>query len=367
MPDTATRAKANAASTGGKSKKSGGNPKTKPKRNPNPKKRQSAKAKPSGAGEPPPPNSSAPAGRKQKSPPPRPEPASDPPLECARSDFEALLGDAAGLADRADASAELLDCARHGEVDACRAILDVWSDGRDGPPPGDEDARGTATNATIADAADASGSTPLHKACANGHASTVRLLLSRGARHLRNGSGNTPLHWAAGAGHEGCVRMLLDHYDAVGRTDGGGSEAGRAVDVLLKNDFGRSALTEGFASGDTKTVEHLLNHDSAEEDKLIGGLDKKEVEDAKEANDVAEGGRKDDKKEVEKKSIVHEFDFSSGDCENEVGSGDRDCPTVLIRELVSTFHSVSERTFRCHDNQHVCFFIGQGFDCWDDC
>ena len=76
------------------------------------------------------------------------------------------------------------------------------------------------------------------------------------------------------------------------------------LDVLRKNNFGRSALTEGFSSGNTKTVEHLLNHDSAEEEKLIGGLDKKEVEDKKEANAVVEGSKQSsDKNAAEKKAL----------------------------------------------------------------
>ena len=102
------------------------------------------------------------------------------------------------------------------------------------------------------------------------------------------------------------------------------------LDVLLKNGFGRSALTEGFTSGDTKTVNYVLNHDSAEEEKLIGGLDKKDVGD-KEASDVAGG---------EKKGIVHEFDFLRGNDESEVGSEDDERPLVLIRELVSTSHII---------------------------
>ena len=36
-------------------------------------------------------------------------------------------------------------------------------------------------------------------------------------------------------------------------------------------------LTEGFASGDAKALEMLSNHDSAEEKKLIGGLNGEEV------------------------------------------------------------------------------------------
>lgn len=237
----------------------------------------------------------------------------DPPLECSQEDFNALLQDASELADFEEASSELIDCARYGEVDACRAILDVWS----------------VKQPTIANAIDNSQSTSMHKAAANGHLSTVQLLLSRGADHLQNDSGNTPLHWAAASGHAEVVNMLLNHYDATAKTNKK-NKSQQPLDVLLKNNFGRSALTEGFQSGDTKTVEHLLNHDSAEEERLIGGLDGKAVDDDEMGVNDSEGG--DVKKETSggggKKSIVHEFDFLR-DC------GVEDGPCVSIRELVS--------------------------------
>lgn len=45
-----------------------------------------------------------------------PKLATDPPLECTQSDFDALLGDAAKLVDYDEASSELLDCARYGTI-----------------------------------------------------------------------------------------------------------------------------------------------------------------------------------------------------------------------------------------------------------
>ena len=255
--------------------------------------------------------------------------ATDPPPECSKSDFESLLVDASGLADYGEASSELIDCARYGEVDAVRAILDVWSPGKrkdDHLPPDDS----TGRPARIVDASDASGSTPLHKACANKHASTARLLLSRGADvHALNGSGNTPLHWAASAGGSDCVALLLGHADALHSLGRGGR-----ADVLLKNGFGRSALTEAFASGDTATVQHVLNHDSAEEDRLIGGLDRKDAGES-EADEVAgDGGATGS----EERGIVHEFDFLRGSEEGDAAESD-ERPTVLIRELVSRRHA----------------------------
>jgi hypothetical protein len=242
---------------------------------------------------------------------------SDPPLECTQEDFDALLQDASELADFDEASSELVDCARYGEVDACRAILDVWSSKQQHqqPPPAQ----------SIVNAHDDSLSTSLHKASANGYLSTVQLLLSRGADHLPNDSGNTPLHWAAASGHAEVVNMLLSHYDA--------SKQQQPLDVLLKNNFGRSALTEGFQSGNTKTVEYLLNHDSAEEDRLIGGLDGKAVDDDEMGVDNGDSGDAvgKDCSVGGKKSIVHQFDFLR-DCDGAVENG----PCVSIRELVST-------------------------------
>ncbi len=239
----------------------------------------------------------------------------DPPLECTQEDFDALLQDASELVDFEEASSELIDCARYGEVDACRAILDVWSVKQQ-------------PSQSVVNAIDKSQSTSLHKAAANGHLSTVQLLLSRGADHLQNDSGNTPLHWAAASGHADVVNMLLNHYDAVSKTNKKNKQQ-QPLDVLLKNNFGRSALTEGFQSGDTKTVEHLLNHDSAEEERLIGGLDGKAVDDDEMAVDGSSAGGEAKKSgDGGKKSIVHVFDFLR-DC------GVEDGPCVSIRELVS--------------------------------
>ena len=91
----------------------------------------------------------------------------------------------------------------------------------------------------------------------------------------------------------------MDHYDALYFQQQEQQQKNTSVtiddsnqverlDVLQKNNFGRSSLTEGFTSKDTKTVEHLLNHDSAEEDKLIGGLDKKELKDDDDVEEVEE-------------------------------------------------------------------------------
>ncbi|KAL7529494.1 hypothetical protein ACHAWF_003000 [Thalassiosira exigua] len=376
---------------GGGGKGRGGNPKKNPKPKPKKKPPQQPQPRPAAAAATTTSATSSattsdPNPQRLQQPPKRrpPEVATDPPLECPRSDFEALSGDAAGLASVDEARAELLDCARYGEVDACRAILDVWSarerdeTGNDDDDDVDERDEARRPRRRIVDARDSSGSTPLHRACANGHLSTVELLLSRGAAHVANDSGNSPLHWAAARGHAKCVRALLDHYDALARTgsdekDGnvdngeGESERGRRekvepLDVLAKNDFGRSALTEGFASGDAATVERLLNHDSAEEERLIGGLEKEEADaaelerDCKGADEegtgneeaIAGSGEARDAKKGGTEGVVHEFDFLRGCDDAEAAAagdqgdegsdeeGQKDRPTVSIRELPIT-------------------------------
>ncbi len=116
------------------------------------------------------------------------------------------------------------------------------------------------------------------------------------------------------------------------------------IDVLAKNQGGRSALTEGFSSKNTKLVGMLLEHDSASEDKLLGGGKEVDVDE----NDLKKGETEEKNKNAEKNSITHEFDFLRDDetdeDENSVGNetnlnstlcdGDGEqLKTLLIREL----------------------------------
>ena len=167
----------------------------------------------------------------------------DVPLECTPQEFQELSRQVAEMSEE-EAPDELLECARYGEVDAVRSLLDAYPD--------------------IINTVDGNGSTALHKACANGHVSTAKLLIQRGASTLKNQSGNTPLHWAATSGHEQIVHLLLECFDH--------------IDVLQKNDFGRSVLTEGFSSQDDGVVKLLLEHDSASEEKLLAGGEEVEIE-----------------------------------------------------------------------------------------
>jgi hypothetical protein len=111
---------------------------------------------------------------------------------------------------------ELLDCARAGEPEGISEMLQR---------PG-----------VHVDYQNETGTSALHYAAANGHEDCVSLLLQKGARMMPNSSGNTPLHWAVLNKSAACVKALL---------------TAPGTDVLAKNGFGRSALTEAFAAEQT--------------------------------------------------------------------------------------------------------------------
>lgn len=124
----------------------------------------------------------------------------------------------------------MLACARYGEVEDLKEML------LENP------------NIPI-DYQNESHNTALHYASANGNTESVEYLLERGARHLQNSSGNTPLHWAVQNKQAGAVRALL------ARAPG--------VDVLQRNGFGKSALTDAFALETADITQLLLEHSSA--------------------------------------------------------------------------------------------------------
>lgn len=127
-------------------------------------------------------------------------------------------------------SLEFIECARYGELEDAAAYL---HDGVD------------------VNFCDASGSSALHKSAANGHVDVVRLLASRGAKFTANSSGNTPLHWAVLNGQTAVIALLMELYDG-------------SVDVLAKNAFGKSALTEALNRGDEDIARLMLNHRSVD-------------------------------------------------------------------------------------------------------
>lgn len=140
-------------------------------------------------------------------------------------------------------SIELLECARYGEVEELQQLLDA------GVP---------------VDFVDDGGNAALHKASANGHLGVVERLLAAGASvDLPNESGNRPLHWAVQQGHLEVVQALLRSGEA---------------DVLVKNHFGRSVVTEAFDKADARVVEAVLQHSSAKGLEPEGG-DGNEAED----------------------------------------------------------------------------------------
>ena len=269
--------------------------------------------------------------------------SSPPPIECTTEEYNDLLSTATSLTE-SEARDELVECARYGEVDAVRALMEIWPS--------------KVTN--FVNSTDKNGSTALHKAGSNGHTTTVQLLLYHKADYLCNSSKNTPLHWAAANGHEKIVEMILSH------------EFGYELDVLQKNEFGRSVLTEGFSCDNTKLVGMLLEHDSASEEKLLDGGEEVEEEDALEKKDnsssnpiekkVVEGDFKldahgnisgtSDNQSISssntsstgrKSGITHEFNFlkenKSNDLEEEnrrnenVEETTEESKTLLIREL----------------------------------
>ena len=187
-----------------------------------------------------------------------------PPMEMSKAEYRELQEQVRGL-QREEAEEELLECARYGDLDPVRALLETFPD-------------------TLHTAKTKDGSTAMHMASANGHAAIVRLLfLSVQSSPDKTGKndksttvepssssspyslllesndfGNTPLHWAAANGHPETIKVILQY-------------GGDNVDVLRKNNAGRSALTEGFSSSNTEVAKLLLEHDSASEDKLLQG------------------------------------------------------------------------------------------------
>eukprot|EP00557_Chaetoceros_sp_GSL56_P007270 CAMPEP_0176489304 /NCGR_PEP_ID=MMETSP0200_2-20121128/7209_1 /TAXON_ID=947934 /ORGANISM="Chaetoceros sp., Strain GSL56" /LENGTH=524 /DNA_ID=CAMNT_0017886421 /DNA_START=63 /DNA_END=1637 /DNA_ORIENTATION=+ len=218
-----------------------------------------------------------------------------PPLETPnKEEYADLLQTASSLTPQ-EAQVELVECARYGEFDAVRALLQVWSDKIE----------------DFVNTTDDYGSTALHKASASGHESTVQLLLYHKAKHLPNTTGkNTPLHWAAANGHEKIVELILNHdFD---------SYQINAIDVLLKNSGGRSALTEGFTSQNTKLVGMLLEHDSAAEERLLMG-----------AGGGARGGGARGGGASSSVCAVHSDDCKNGEIDHNNDEIDRDDNTPL--------------------------------------
>eukprot|EP00040_Diaphanoeca_grandis_P023304 m.126570 g.126570 ORF g.126570 m.126570 type:complete len:442 (+) comp29209_c0_seq2:117-1442(+) len=139
------------------------------------------------------------------------------------------------------AAGEIVECARYGELDELAELINLKSEGNEVNYVG------------------SMGNTALHMACANGHLDCVELLLKSGAEYKTNDNGNTPLHWAVLNKHIDITKVLLTKCES--------------ADVLHKNSFGKSALTEAFGVGIADLTQLLLEHKSA--DKLETDAEKK--------------------------------------------------------------------------------------------
>ena len=163
------------------------------------------------------------------------------PMEVSNEEYQDLVSQAKELTVE-DAQLEWMESCRYGDVDIVRALAENFP----------------SSQSELLEYADSTtGNTGLHMASANGHTNIVKLLVHQyGHGFTKNKSGNTPLHWAAANGHASVVEFWT-------------SQSIVEVDVLEKNNFGRSALTEGFSSQKEDVVKFLLEHDSSSEEKLL--------------------------------------------------------------------------------------------------
>jgi len=129
--------------------------------------------------------------------------------------------------------AETIECARYGDAEDLRALL---TDGAD------------------VNSIDGTGTTAMHMAAANGQVECLEILKSFNAVYKANAGGNFPLHWAVQNGQLLAFQFLCANYQ---------------VDVLVKNNLGRSTLTEAFTRGDEHVLEACLSHPSASEENLL--------------------------------------------------------------------------------------------------
>ncbi|XP_068525197.1 POTE ankyrin domain family member B-like [Anas acuta] len=98
--------------------------------------------------------------------------------------------------------------------------------------------------------------TPLHLACANGHADVVRFLVQEKCLlNLCDNTGRSPLMKAVESQHEECVAILLEHH----------------ADPNLEGYGGNSALHLAAAAPSTSLTEMLVEHGARLEAKNWGG------------------------------------------------------------------------------------------------
>jgi predicted nicotinamide N-methyase len=160
----------------------------------------------------------------------------DTPIEMTKEEYSDMIDQVAGLTE-SEASEEWLESCRFGELDIVRILLRKFPEIVEHSHP-------------------LTGNTGLHNAAANGHVEVAKVLLAFTHGFEKNLSGNTPLHHAAINSKQKMVELLT-------------TQSYHEVDVLDQNDFGRSALTEGFTSQNEGVIKSILEHDSATEEKLL--------------------------------------------------------------------------------------------------
>ncbi|TRY50747.1 Lysine methyltransferase [Cryptosporidium tyzzeri] len=189
-------------------------------------------------------------------------------------------------------SDEMTECARYGELDDMKYILDNYK--------------------IDIDYQDDNGNTALHKSSANGNLDIVCELLNRGASiNKQNNNGNSPLHWATtNKKKEVIIKLLSDRR----KVEEGGA------DVLLKNSLNKSVLTEVFNMNDEDILKLALEHPSA---------DKLEQEHSGSVKfDEEHGELNSDSNVTISQEVIHNLTFTSDDVDK---LGTR--PIIKCREL----------------------------------
>ncbi|KAK9171798.1 putative methyltransferase family protein [Cryptosporidium meleagridis] len=174
-------------------------------------------------------------------------------------------------------SDEMTECARYGELDDMKYILDNFK--------------------IDIDYQDDNGNTALHKSSANGHLDIVCELLNRGASiNKQNNNGNSPLHWATTNKKKEVIIKLLNDRRKV--EEGG-------ADVLLKNSLNKSVLTEVFNMNDEDILKLALEHPSADK------LEQEHSESVKFDEDQSELNS--DSRITISQEVIHDLTFTSDD------------------------------------------------------
>ncbi|KAJ6795271.1 ankyrin repeat-containing protein ITN1-like [Iris pallida] len=180
------------------------------------------------------------------SPLPSPSTPSPPPLVLSKAERKKYVKQVTGRRNDTD----LHLAARHGDLQAARAILSSVSDQVDGGD-GCRDAEVTEVRSSLAGEANEAGETPLMVAAEKGFLELVQELIvcmDREAVGRKNRSGYDALHVAASEGHVAIVQVLLVH------------------DPTLRKSVGPSNITpliSAATKGHTEVVKLFLDQDAS--------------------------------------------------------------------------------------------------------